>query len=303
MPKPHVVPPALSAGPFRLADAAKAGVSRSQLRSRRYSRPFRGVHVAGEARELLELCAAALWVLPAGAAFSDETAALLYGLPGPAAPLPLHVTTPFGTALVRRTGLVGHVKLLPESEVMTLGGLPVTTVGRTFVDLAARLSRPHLFALGDAILHGQLATSDDLAVVLEIHRGRRGVARARALLPQLDARAESPMESLTRLLLLDAGLPRPQVNVNLFGPLGEFLGRVDLLLEEAGVVIEFEGDHHRTDRAQFAHDLRRASRLAAAGYVVLRFTASDVLGRPEFVVATVRDAIAAATARRATPVA
>jgi very-short-patch-repair endonuclease len=61
----------------------------------------------------------------------------------------------------------------------------------------------------------------------------------------------------------------------------------DLFFREGCLLVEYDGDHHRTDRAQFATDVRRSSNLTAAGYAQLRFTAADLLGRPDTVVATV----------------
>lgn len=292
MPPRRSIPPALATAPFDLARAQALGVSRSQLRGARFSRPFRGVHMVGAVTGLPELCEAARMVLPPCAVFSDETAAALLGLPLPRPPRVLHVTVPPGTAAVRRVGMVGHVRALPPDDIAKLGALRLTTAARAFIDLAESQPRAALVALGDAILRGRLADTTDLAVAVARCRGRRGVRRARQLLNLLDPRSESPMESHLRLLLIDAGLPRPDVNMNVYDDHGEFLGRADLLFREARVIVEYDGDHHRSDRRQFAHDVRRGSLLAAAGYLVLRFTADDVLRRPHFVIATVRAALA-----------
>jgi hypothetical protein len=289
------IPPPLAAGPFRLVTAAAAGVTRSQLLGAQYSRPFRGVHVVGQISALYDLCGAVRLVLPPDVAFSDETAAILLDLPLPHAVRRIHVTTAAGSSTVRRQGLVGHVRKLSASEVTMVGGLRVTTPARTFVDLAARLPRQVLVGMGDVILCNRLSTTADLAAAVGAAAGRRGARRARELLPLLDERSESPMESAVRLLLLDAGLPRPEVNANVYDRNGNFLARADLLFRAARVIVEYDGDHHRTDRQQFAHDVRRLSQLSAAGYIVLRFTASDVFLRPDYVVATVRSALATAS--------
>jgi hypothetical protein len=292
MPTRRPIPPALKTAPFDLARAEALGVSRSQLRGARFSRPFRGIHLVGTVAGLYELCEAARLVLPPCAVFSDETAAALLGLPLPRTPRVLHVTLPPGFAAVRRAGMVGHVRAMLPEDISEFGALRMTTAARTFVDLAARNPRQALVALGDAILRERLAETIDLAVAVARCKGYRGVRRAKELLSLLDPRAESPMESYLRLLLVDAGVPRPEVNANVYDDCGEFLGRADLLFREARVIVEYDGDHHRTDRHQFAHDVRRGSRLAAAGYLVLRFTADDVLRRPHFVIATVRAALA-----------
>ncbi|HTC70421.1 MAG TPA: DUF559 domain-containing protein [Acidothermaceae bacterium] len=180
-------------------------------------------------------------------------------------------------------------------DIALLGGLRVVTAACTFVHLAAVWTRAALVGLGDAILRASLATAAELTNAVEANSGRRGCVRARELIPILDAKAESVMESVLRLLLLDAGFPTPEVNANVYDSFGQFLARADLLYRAAKVIIEYDGDHHRLDRAQFARDVRRGSDLAAAGYLVLRFTASDVLGRPYAVVAAVRSALAQRT--------
>jgi very-short-patch-repair endonuclease len=73
---------------------------------------------------------------------------------------------------------------------------------------------------------------------------------------------------------------------------------VDLLYRVAKVVVEYDGDQHRIDRDQWVRDVRRLSELAANGYLVLRFTASDVFGRPEYVAAAVRVALASRLPQR-----
>ena len=101
---------------------------------------------------------------------------------------------------------------------------------------------------------------------------------------------------MLRWLLIDGGLAVPEVNVNIYDSAGDFLARADLLFRKARVIVEYDGDQHRTDRAQFVKDVQRTTRLAAAGYLVLRFTGTDLVTRPQWVVATVRDALRVRTA-------
>jgi very-short-patch-repair endonuclease len=277
---------------FRFNEAAAFGVTVDQLRGKRFTSPFHGVHVADPCASLADRCRAALLVIPAESTFSDETAAALMGLPDVGEPAVVHVTVPVGVAQIRRRGVVGHVRDLLEDEVGVAGGLRVTSAARTFLDLAARLPRHALVGIGDAMLRAGLARPADLAEMAHAHAGRRGSGRVRAMVALLEARAESVMESALRLLLLDAGLPMPEVNVNLYDALGNFIARGDLVYRKAKIVVEYDGDQHRLDRAQFVRDVRRGSELAASGYLVLRFTASDVYRRPQYVVATVRAALA-----------
>jgi hypothetical protein len=277
---------------FRLVDAQAAGVSRSQLRGSQFSRPFRGSHLVGESHDLIQLCHAALLVLPSQAVFSDETAAALRDLPAPKSTA-LHACVPEKGVAVRRRGIVGHVRHLTELEVTQWRGLPVTTPERTFLDLAAKLPAGELLAFADAALRARLATMPSLQAIVARHSGCRGVAKARRVLEHANPAAESPRESMMRWLFVEAGLPTPEVNVNIYDLDGVFLARADMLFRQARVIVEYDGDQHRTDRAQFVHDIQRTTRLAAAGYLVLRFTGTDLMTRPRWIAETVAAALRA----------
>ena len=84
------------------------------------------------------------------------------------------------------------------------------------------------------------------------------------------------MGSMLRLLLVDAGLPEPEVNVRLLAPDGSFLAEGDLVYRSARLVLEYEGEHHRTDKKVFRSDIRRRERYEDAGWSVIRVTADDM---------------------------
>ena len=81
------------------------------------------------------------------------------------------------------------------------------------------------------------------------------------------------METRLRMLLLLAGLPRPEVQVSICGDQGRFLGRPDLLCRRQRLALEYEGGIYR-DR--MVEDNRRQNGLVGASYRMLRFTAADV---------------------------
>lgn len=100
--------------------------------------------------------------------------------------------------------------------------------------------------------------------------------------------AESPMETRLRWLLLRAGLPPPEVQVELRDIDGRFVGRADLFYPASRLVIEYDGSNHR-DR--LVEDNRRQNLLINAGFRILRFTAADVMNQPDVVAARVRIAL------------
>lgn len=141
----------------------------------------------------------------------------------------------------------------------------------------------------DMALHVRLVTETSLQRWIQANPARRGVARLRRALELAAAATESPMETRLRLLLVLAGLPRPLIQPTLRGESGIFLARPDLYYAVHRLVIEYDGATHKDSLAQ---DNRRQNRLLEAGYRILRFTASDVLGNPSGVVSLVRRAIA-----------
>ena len=106
----------------------------------------------------------------------------------------------------------------------------------------------------------------------------------------LAEKAESPMETRLRWILLKARLPRPQVQTDVRDSDGRFLARADLYYPQARLVIEYDGANHRE---RLIEDNRRQNSLLNAGYRLLRFTAADVLQRIDTVVVQVRSALLA----------
>jgi very-short-patch-repair endonuclease len=171
-------------------------------------------------------------------------------------------------------------------EVASARGFRTTTVPRTLLDLCAR--RPPL----EALIALDAAVRKNLQWRPSDFTGRPGAARLRRL-SELAAPAESPMETHLRWLLISAGLPRPQVQVDLYDPAGEFAGRADLFYSDARLVIEFDGGNHRE---RLVSDDRRQNLITRAGFRLLRFTSADVYQRPDVVVAQVRGELARARA-------
>ena len=99
------------------------------------------------------------------------------------------------------------------------------------------------------------------------------------------------METRLRLLLVVAGLPRPEVQVDICDDRGRFIARVDLYYPAKQLCIEYDGTTHRFS---LVRDDERQNRLVEAGYSILRFTAPDI-ANPARVVALVRGALSAPT--------
>jgi Protein of unknown function (DUF559) len=234
---------------------------------------------------------AILMTAPAGSVISHQTAAALWRVEIPMAPpeQPAHLTVPPGSkARNRRDRRVHRGHLRPE-DVETWWGMPVTTPARTWRDLGAALEPAALLAVTDQLL-GFLCRPADLQQALTRTPSGRGAARCRRVLAVADPRVDSPMESVTRWLLHAAGLPRPVLQYRALDDRGRQIGFGDMAWPEHKVLVEFDGNVHR-ERRVFVDDLRRQNRLVLEGWIVLRFTSADVLGRPDEVVAAVRRAL------------
>lgn len=275
--------------PLAAGHAIAQGLTREQLRGPRFSPVLRGVYLpSGVTPDLAMRCDAALQVFPA-AVLSHETAVQLCELPMPiSAPRTisqLHLTVQPGAARPKRAGICGHRMALTDDEVRRLAGRPLTSMPRTFVDVAESWSVEDLIVVGDAMLRH--ISSNELTAALNRAGRRRGVVAARRAAAHLDKRSGSPMESLLRARLIMAGLPIPEVNVDLYNDFGLWMARPDLFYRKAMLAIEYEGEHHRT-RRQFDRDTLRDRNYAELGIRVVRVTARDVLVMPQ----SLTDAIA-----------
>jgi len=278
--------------PFTARDAAHHGVSRHQLgrlcRNRDVIRMLYGVYGSSHLDDSLSTRAAAVaLVLPPGAVLCRRTAAWIRGVdlrrPGEP-PLPVEVLVCAGTQPPRRIGVIAHQSAVPDDDVELVGGLPATAGLRTAVDLARFRSRTEAIVALDALAHAGICRLDDVAARAPGLRGRRGVRQLTDVIPLADRRSESPMETRTRILILDAGLPTPEVQYEVVDQWGQVIARLDLAYPLRRLGLEYDGRIAHTASSAFDRDRQRQNELLAGGWVLLRFVARDVLGRPQYVV-------------------
>ena len=233
-------------------------------------------------------CRALACVLPADAAFSHWTAAALLGVPTRNCPV-VHVVLAPRSVLPQRSELVVHGRLLLPEDVTQVEGMRVTSGARLYVDLAEYLTPHELVAVGDATLRLGLTDADALTRRVGAAAGRRGVARARDCLRRLDARAQSAPESVVRYWLSSRDLPPATPQLAVTDGFGRVVAHADLGYEEWKVLVEYEGQQHAAGD-QFDRDVERYSRMAAQGWLVIRF-AREHLRRPQLMIQRVRQAL------------
>ena len=241
----------------------------------------------------------ALLVLKAPATISHETAALWCDLELLRPDLQLlHVTRPDLPASRREAGIHHHPGALPPAHVTTVRGVRVAGAARTAVDLA----RNHDFATGLAAADSALragATGPQLVEAMGFCRAWPGARRASRAISEADGRAANPGESLSRAVLVAAGLQPSDLQVEIRDGRG-LVGYADFGWLPLKVLGEFDGrGKYGTDAATAADvvwaEKIREDRLRALGYVVVRWTWADLLD-PDRLVARVRRALAAAQA-------
>ena len=287
--------------PFEVTASGARNLSRKALRGSSYVLTSRGVRLPrGAAEKGVARIAAAVLPLKHRAAVCGPTAALLLGLPitmrlEREATAHVHVLIDRGVARPQRRDLIVRQGPFGDDEVVRRHGLLVTSDARTYVDLAAVLVRPDLAAVGDVVL--RRGCSPQLLREIVERRGRYpGKVLARSTLDWLDPGAESPQESRLRVVLREAGLPRPRVNAVIRDAGAHPVARGDLVFDEAMLVVEYDGADHLTPERQ-RRDAERRANLQALGWMVLELNRYDLVDSRR-AVAKVRAALLARGVRR-----
>lgn len=222
--------------------------------------------------------------LPAGAAFSGPTAAWLHQLD--VAPCdPIEVTIPKWMGIRRIAGAAVRRATHSADEIVVRRGLPTTSPLRTVVDLASRKPLTEGVVAADNALHAGLVSIAEVRAYIAEHPRTKGITQLRRVVDLAEPKTESPMETRLRMLLVLAGLPRPEVQASMRDDEGRYLGRPDLFYRAQRLAIEYDGGNHRE---RLVDDNRRQNDLIGAGLKLLRFTAADVYGNPDKVAMQVR---------------
>lgn len=294
--KPNDLPPELGPGPFTIAAAYAAGVSRQTLRGRRFSAPHRGVRVLASGPDddrtpedrqsdqwtkeqraaderLAQLRAAvdaARLVLPADSLATGVTGLRLFGVEvGTTRPLRFVTAHP---RQVRRPGLrVTRVAVTPTAwDGASTGDGTAAVPEHCWMAAALELDLVELVTAGDWLLRLRFTSRPQLAAYVQARSGR-GCRASREAVGLLRDRVDSVRESRLRMCLVLAGLPTPDCNPTIRGR--KLRARVDLVYKEFRILIEYEGDQHRTDKRQWNTDIDRQEDFAAGDWVVYRVTA------------------------------
>jgi hypothetical protein len=192
-------------------------------------------------------------------------------------------------------GIVLHSDSLAPDEICVANGIPATTPARTAFDLGRRNGRTSAVIRIDALMQATGLKRMDVEILIERHRGARGIVALREAVDLSDPGAESPQETRTRLILTDAGLRPSHTQIEVFDWV-DFVARIDMGWPRWKVGVEYDGIQHWTDPAVRNGDIERQAHLEALGWRIIRVNADMVRFRQWVIVARTRAALRAAGA-------
>ena len=258
----------------------KLGYSRTRIqwraKHRRLHRIHHGVYAVGHKR----LTAKGRWMAAVlacgnGAILSHVEAAALHDL----RPVPSGRINVTATSRHNLPGIRCHfMRTLHIEDTAAVDGIPVTTLARTYLDLAELLTRNRLIDLLEA---GQRQNKLDVTAIHAViahNPGRHGITPLQAALTELaddPPLLQSDLERAFRALTRTHGLPEPQYNVYVEGLL------VDAVWPEHRLVVEVDGWNYHRSKRSFEEDRRRDRKLLRARWRVARFTGDHVNGDPD----------------------
>jgi very-short-patch-repair endonuclease len=216
---------------------------------------------------------------------SHRSAAALHGV-RPTSSTYVELTVP-GPTRRRAAMRVHRTTWLPETDVTTIDGLPVTTLERTLLDLGAVVPLRGVERAFDQAVVLRRLDMREIGRVLHEGPKRPGAARLRAVVAREAAGAtltENDLEELMLEIIRRAGLPEPVCQHPVLGFTADFAWPAHRLIAEA------DGGTHDTPSGR-RRDARRDVALQNAGWRVLRFPKREIVGDPAYVERALADAL------------
>ena len=204
------------------------------------------------------------------------TAAALYGFDTENTTA-VHVLDP-GARMRPTLGLMVHQRT--GAALQRIAGRLATPPAWTAVEVSRQLPRPRALATLDAALRSMRCTRNDIERAVAEQRGRRGIVAVRELLPFADARAESAMESEARLVMIDYGLPLPELQYVIHSRDGEQF-RVDFAWPDALLAAEYESIDWHAGREEMLRDKIRLAKIQELGWTIIPIIVHDVRREPK----------------------
>lgn len=269
------------AGVFTAAEARACGFTsyaiRREVLAVRWKRLDHGVYVEtarwqrlGPLQKHQAKLFARLIVHEVGWCAARRSAALVHGLPCLGKP-PEHPLLVRDRVAPTDRGSLRHERVspLPSCDRTVVGGLLVTSLARTVVDVARAETFRSGVVTADAALRRGLSVHD-LHDVLTRCAGWPGIRKAQAVVAFADKRAETPLESVSRVAFHVLGVQAPVPQVEIWDA-GTFVARADFLWEAQRVVGEADGRGKYATADDFYREKLREQALRDLGFEVVRW--------------------------------
>jgi len=263
--------------PFTRAAGLASGLTRRELAGPSFRTMSHGILVSSAIPDSPGLrTQAGLVPFGKGAFASHCSAARAWGAPVATCPEE-HITVAKPNGRRRRTGVVCHVR--DGATIREIGSLPVSDLADVFVEMADELPLVELVVLGDWILRRKGMTHQRLARAVAGMSGSRA-KRAHTALGYVRRKVDSPMESRLRMLLVLAGIPEPEINLEIRDVDGELLRRYDLSWPGVKVIVEYDGRVHIEREATWEKDLDRREAIDDDDWRLLVVVANGIYSEP-----------------------
>ncbi|MFI8568398.1 DUF559 domain-containing protein [Rhodococcus sp. NPDC078407] len=254
--------------PATLRELVASGLHPSTV-SRCFTRVLPEVYIAGQPSTMDRCHAITLW--RPDTVLSHRSAAYLRGWT--TEPAMLDATVPRSSRLRPPTWLRLHRRALDSTLVDEVETLPCTNPAQTMLDCLAILPRPEAELLIDERLKFGLDPAG-LLRLLACHPGRRGNAElARQVRLAVSRFASEPERALGR------ALHRLGLRLDMTAAVGPYV--CDFVDRRSRTIIEVDGREFHSDAGVFSKDRRRQNALILDGWLVLRYSAFDVLAAPD----------------------
>lgn len=150
-------------------------------------------------------------------------------------------------------------------------GMPVTGINRTILDCAGVIGYERTERLAESAIRKELTTWTELIETLRTHsrRGRNGCLTLRTLLDHRLGDQTVPLSEFSRLvtnLLVNAGLPKPQLEYRIVDDNGAHVLQTDLAWPRLKKAWELDGLQWHFGRSDVERDRRKRNRAKSLGW-------------------------------------
>lgn len=200
----------------------------------------------------------------------------------------------------KTNGVLLHSDALTDVEICLVDGMRTTTPARTAFDIGRRRGVVIAVIRVDALLQATGLKLADVQLLVDGHRGTRGLVQLRQVLDLADCGAESPQETRLRLVLTRADMRPAHTQIEVFDH-GCFVGRLDMGWSEWKVGVQYDGFQHWTDPRQRTLDIDQDAAYRELGWRIVRVGADLLRRRQPTIIRRVRAELDAAGAPHPLP--